>query len=394
MKEIKDDSEDIFIQNSTDKYINRPDELEDLSIIDFFKNFKSCDSSIKNSFIDKCGKYWVKRKKQCVVRIYPYYTEYFADLYYSQMILTLTSFRDPKLLLESISDVRQHFFKSFLGKSLLDHSFDENYQEELKLTDNFDESVFDKIANMYSLKKSSFKVSPSQLNEEQYQVYKDLIYSKDRFHIISGSPGTGKSYLLRSIIDGCISLNTQCTVTASTGCAAFLIGGTTINSKLQLRYYEHISEWQILLFNSKKWQELENTSVLILDEFSMIGNDLFNKNMNILSDSRLSHIKFIMFGDPFQLDPVGDIPFFQSPYFQHFQKHKLKFNQRTNDEILSNLISNFYNFDIDSEDRLLQILDLINSRLTDFNMYDDSAYVYAFNSECRNHNNAVMRSLN
>ncbi len=310
------------------------------------------------------------------------------------MVISLTPFRDPKELIENISDIRQHVFKSFLGKTLKDHSFNENYEEELKLTDNFDESVFDKIANMYSLKKSSFKVSPSQLNEEQYQIYKDLIYSKGRFHIISGSPGTGKSFLLRSIKDGCMSLNTQCTITASTGCAVFLVGGTTIHSKLQLRYYEHISEWQTLLFSSQKWQELEKTSVLILDEISMIGNDLFNKIMNILSDSRLSHIKFIMFGDPFQLDPVGDISFFRSPYFQHFEKHKLKINQRTKDEILSNLISNFYNIDIKSEDRLLQTLNFINSRLTDFNMHDDSAYVYAFNSECRNHNRAVLRSLN
>ena len=30
MKEMEDDSEDIFTQNSTDKYINRPDTLEDL----------------------------------------------------------------------------------------------------------------------------------------------------------------------------------------------------------------------------------------------------------------------------------------------------------------------------------------------------------------------------
>ena len=83
------------------------------------------------------------------------------------MVLSLTPFRDPKELIENISDIRQHVFKSFLGKTLKDHSFNENYEEELKLTDNFDESVFDKIANMYSLKKSSFKVSPSQLNGEQ-----------------------------------------------------------------------------------------------------------------------------------------------------------------------------------------------------------------------------------
>ena len=92
---------------------------------------------------------------------------------------------------------------------------------------------------------------------------------------------------------------------------------TSKPSKLQIRYYEHVSEWQTLLFNSNKWQELENTSILILDEFSMIGNGLFNKIMNILSDQRLKHI---IIGDPFQLDPVGDVTFFQSPYYQYFEK--------------------------------------------------------------------------
>ncbi len=69
-------------------------------------------------------------------------------------------------------------------------------------------------------------------------------------------------------------------------------------------------------------------------------------------------------------------------------------NQRTKYEVLSTIISNFYNFDIDPEDRLEHIISFINSKLTDFDMNDDSAYVYAFNSECKKHNCAVMRSLN
>ena len=146
------------------------------------------------------------------MRVYPYYTEYFADLYYSQLILTLTPFRDPKAMMGKIPDVRQHVFSTFLGPNLDNQNFDQKFEEELKLTDNFDKSVFDKITNMYCLKKSNFKVSPSQLNNEQYEIYKTLMTSNSRFHIVSGSPGTGKSFLLRSIKDESLSLNKQCTI--------------------------------------------------------------------------------------------------------------------------------------------------------------------------------------
>ena len=40
-----------------------------------------------DNLVDKQGSFWRHRKKECVVRVYPYYTEYMADEYFSQIIL-------------------------------------------------------------------------------------------------------------------------------------------------------------------------------------------------------------------------------------------------------------------------------------------------------------------
>ena len=78
---------------------------------------------------------------------------------------------------------------------------------------------------------------------------------------------------------------------------------------MQLQYDESKLQWRTLLFDSLKYKDLEKVDTLIVNEFSMLGSMIFEKICQILNDESLNQIKIILIGDPYQLPPVGDVPF-------------------------------------------------------------------------------------
>ena len=102
---------------------------------------------------------------------------------------------------------------------------------------------------------------------------------------IVGAPGTGKSYLLRSIRDALIERGDKCVVCAPTNAAARLIGGITVHA-----------------FATK----MASTShgfqgVICVDEVSMLSLAL----ICVLDNLRLGGATIISFGDWSQLEPVS-----------------------------------------------------------------------------------------
>eukprot|EP00834_Sanchytrium_tribonematis_P001660 NODE_42_length_34079_cov_0.552619.p24 type:complete len:110 gc:universal NODE_42_length_34079_cov_0.552619:17380-17051(-) len=93
----------------------------------------------------------------------------------------------------------------------------------------------EQIENMYSLKYNTNSVQVRSLNYSQYSNNNNIINTDDRFHIIYGGPGTGKSYLIRAFNSAASVLGLKLSITASTGIAAYLINGTTVHSRLRLR---------------------------------------------------------------------------------------------------------------------------------------------------------------
>ena len=179
------------------------------------------------------------------------------------------------------------------------------------------------------------------------------MFSRNRHHIVYGGPGTGKSFLLRALKNGCESIGKACVKTAGTGVASLLVGGITIHSKLQLQFDETRQNWRTLLLDSLKCKELEKVDTLIVDEFSMLGCMLFETICQIMNDDSLEQIKIVTIGDPYQLPSVEDVPFYFSNWFNRFELHKLLKNERQKNNVLSSVVSNFYNFDI-----------LLNKRIT------------------------------
>ena len=133
-----------------------------------------------------------------------------------------TPFRNAKELVNSVPDIGSHNKKSYIGK-IEEYFKDLEEQEILALEDAEWELDMLDIQNMYSLKTTDFLIKPKDLNSDQLKIYSQVISGEDRFHLISGGPGTGKSYLIRALSHGLRALHKETAVTASTGVAAFLI---------------------------------------------------------------------------------------------------------------------------------------------------------------------------
>lgn len=130
---------------------------------------------------------------------------------------------------------------------------------------------------------------------------------------LTGSAGTGKTYVLNQYISYLKSRKIRTAVTASTGIAATHLNGLTLHSwsGIGVRMQLHSSD----LSNMSKKKYLQNNlnkvKVLVIDEISML-----HKKQLDLTDLVLRHFKgnnkpfggvqVVFCGDFFQLPPVGD----------------------------------------------------------------------------------------
>ena len=131
--------------------------------------------------------------------------------------------------------------------------------------------------------------------------------------IVSGTAGTGKSYLIHCLR---LLLKDKLCVAAPTGVAAFNVDGHTLHSLLSLPTKgefkdlegEHLHRIQ---------QSLANMEYLIIDEMSMVGRKTFGQVDKRLrqvfphrSDQLLGGCSCLLFGDFGQLPPVMDLPLY------------------------------------------------------------------------------------
>jgi len=162
-------------------------------------------------------------------------------------------------------------------------------------------------------------VDPATLQGKQLMAYNLIKHHMETDNptplrmIISGTAGTGKSYLIHCIR---LLLQDKVRTVAPTGVAAFNIEGTTIHSLLSLPTRGEFKDLEGEQLNRLQ-ESLEIMQYLVIDEMSMLGRKLFGQIDRRLrqifphnSSQTLGGRSCLLFGDFAQLPPVMDLPLY------------------------------------------------------------------------------------
>lgn len=130
---------------------------------------------------------------------------------------------------------------------------------------------------------------------------------------LTGSAGTGKTYVLNQYITYLKERKVPVAVTASTGIAATHINGMTIHSWAGIGIKDNLTTAQLRALKTKKYLEkkLDKVEVLVIDEISMLHQNQLRLVDEVLRYFKMNQLPFggiqvIFCGDFFQLPPVGN----------------------------------------------------------------------------------------
>lgn len=130
---------------------------------------------------------------------------------------------------------------------------------------------------------------------------------------LTGSAGSGKTFVLNKYVEYLKERKVPVAITASTGIAATHMNGQTIHSWSGIGVKNSITRAQLLTMKDKKYMndKMLNVQVLIIDEISMLHKtqlDLVNRVLKFFKQNTLPFggVQVIFSGDFFQLPPVGE----------------------------------------------------------------------------------------
>lgn len=190
----------------------------------------------------------------------------------------------------------------------------------------------------------------NHLNELQLKCY-NLAKSNNNI-LITGSGGSGKSTVLKTIIKYYKKIGKNIGVTSSTGVSASLINGVTLHSFLKIglgtKTYKELYEKLKFKSNKSDYNKLKKLEVLIIDEISMIDDKLFNKIAAYLSlikeiKKPFGGIQIILCGDFYQLPPVNNTYCFNSNIWDRLKIKVIELKEKMrqiNDLKFQNILDN------------------------------------------------------
>lgn len=207
---------------------------------------------------------------------------------------------------------------------------------------------------------------------------------------LTGSAGTGKTYVLQQYIQYLKARKIPVAVTASTGIAASHMDGMTIHSWAGIGIKEQLSKSQINTLKTKKYlkKHLEETAVLILDEISMLHKNQLDLVNEVLQQFRKSSeafggIQVVLSGDFYQLPPIGQqgekskdkFAFMAKSWLDaNFQVCYLTEQYRQSDNPLNKLLNQIRSRSLSEES--LQLLQQAVNNQTKFNISPTRLYTH------------------
>jgi len=129
---------------------------------------------------------------------------------------------------------------------------------------------------------------------------------------LTGEPGSGKTYTIHQYVEYLHARKIHPAITASTGIAATHIHGITIHAWSGIGIKKKLTSYELDALSSNQYlvKRLQNTSVLIIDEVSMVDAITLDTVDEVCREIRRSNEPFggmqvVFVGDFFQLPPVA-----------------------------------------------------------------------------------------
>ncbi len=216
---------------------------------------------------------------------------------------------------------------------------------------------------------------------------------------LTGQAGAGKTYVLNQYIEWLKERSIPVAITASTGIAATHIGGTTLHSFAGLEIHDDLNDKLLdkILQKQTVNRRVNNASVLIIDEVSMLRSSVLNA-VNIVcqrirrSPKPFGGLQVVLCGDFYQLPPViinrelaiSDYAFSATAWSESkFVICYITENHRQEDNSLNTILNNIRSGELDYD--LLETLNETTDRdFTDVNhvkLYSHNADVDSINRD-------------
>lgn len=170
------------------------------------------------------------------------------------------------------------------------------------------------------------------MNPEQQAAFQAVVDGKNIF--LTGPAGTGKSFVINEIRKWAHRTEKRFALTALTGCAAVLIDGKTLHSTLGLGLGDKPVEMivhKLKRCNKAQYARLQVMDLLVIDEVSMMSDELLEKVSAMLSLIRgnarvFGGVQVVLAGDMCQLGPISGRWCFLSPLWNDVveEMHVLK----------------------------------------------------------------------
>jgi ATP-dependent DNA helicase PIF1 len=160
------------------------------------------------------------------------------------------------------------------------------------------------------------------MNAKQQSAFDAVV--KGENILITGSAGTGKSFVMNKVIKWARDNDKKIGITASTGLSAYLIRGRTIHSFLGIGLGKKSPETMaqfVMHKNKPLMKRLLTLDMLLIDEISMIDTDLLENISTYLSilrsnPSPFGGVQLVLSGDFAQLPPISRKYCFESQSFK------------------------------------------------------------------------------
>ena len=379
------DSNDVFLDGWTEKYCERPPQLEAVTYLDYARNYnvggkaRNTDAMDDNDDNDDSGSdsdlatphrshpLTDAKLRKITVRTHPRIVRHAhiqpqdGDAYFLVQLVQVFPYRNVDNLRRGYPTFRAAYHAYILQRdmdryfpSAHDHLLGEQemnasaqqaaaFLEDLGET--LDAATSEMLQRELALTAASFArptdaaralaATTAALSDDQYQTLTGCLDSDaPQLSFITGGAGTGKTHLMRTLI-ACAKATQgiSCAVLAPTGLAAHLIDGSTIHSYFRIRENEPL-EFETLVHNDVQWRnQVQKLTHMFIDEISMLSADLLDFLDKLLRrvrniDTPFGGIRAIFCGDLFQLRPVHGQMVFRHPMWRLFQVYYLSTNHR------------------------------------------------------------------